>query len=160
MKKNRIKILFTLCFLLLVGCRSISNMKSESKNFKTAEKIFDDNYNKNGNAFLYSVGTIGYKYIWTHSDNEKIDLTIIDLSGKLERKQLINQENWTSSIQNELKELECLTVLDSDVLNIKFMNDQGKKIEQSLIHKFECLSKQNDALIYQIVKEIKLLGIK
>jgi hypothetical protein len=160
MKKIRIEILFTLCLLLLVGCRSTFNMKSESKNFKTAQKIFDDNYSKNGNAFLYSVGTIGNKYIWTHSGNKKIDLVIIDLSGKVERKQFTNQENWTSSIQNELKELECLSVLDGDILKIKFMNDQGKIFEQSLIHKFECLSKQKDDLIYQIVKEIKLLGIR
>lgn len=156
----KVSLILTLSLLFLVGCKSLVNQKSEAKNYKKAESIFEGYYAKNGNAFLYSVGTIGYKYIWTHSDGQKIDLTVIDLSGKIERKQVTGQENWTASTPTNFEELECPLILDGGMFNLKFKNREGNILNQSLLHKFECLEGQTQEVIKLMVKDLKLLSIK
>ena len=156
----RIKILFILPLFFIFGCGSTFNMKSENRNYEKAEQIFEDNFSKNGNAFLYSVGTIGPKYIWTHTDNEKIDLTVIDLSGKVQRKQISGQGNWTASAETKFEDLECPFVLDGDVLKIKFRNDEGRIFDQSLIHDFECLAEESQEVVKKTVEDMRFLKIK
>ena len=159
-KPLRIRILFVLPLFFIFGCQSTFNMKSENKNFEKADQIFQDNFSKNGNAFLYSLGTIGPKYIWTHTDSNKIDLTIIDLSGKVQSKQINGQEDWTALAETKFEDLGCPYVLDGDVLKIKFRNDKGKIYDQSLIHDFECLNQQSQEVINRTVEEMRFLKIK
>jgi hypothetical protein len=135
-------------------------MKSENKNYQKAEKLFDNYFNEYHNAFLFSFGTIGPKYVWTHIDNQKIILTSIDISGKREEKQIDNIQDWTDNAKTNFNDLECPMILDGDVFKIKFKNNEGALFDQSLIYEFECLEKQNQEVIKNTITEMKVLKIK
>ncbi len=160
MKRSKIISSIIVFLILLLGCKSAFNMKSEHKNLKKADQIFETNFSKNGNAFYYSIGTIGYKYIWTYSQRGTIDLTTIDLSGNIEQKGLNYSENWTTSADTDFEKLKCLEVLDGDVLKIKFKNGKNEIFNQFLIYDFKCLSEQNNPIIKHLIQDMKLLKIK
>lgn len=147
------------CLVLLIGCKTTYNMKSENKNYEKAEKLFDSYFNENRNAFLYSVGTIGPKYVWTY-DDQKITLTTIDISGKKKEKQLDNIQDWTGKSKTTFNEIDCPMVLDGDVLKIKFKNNKGDLFDQSLIYEFECLESKNQEVIKNTITGMKILKIK
>lgn len=158
--KNKINNVLFILLTFLFGCKSTFNIKSESKNFKKAEKIFENKFDKNGNAFFYSIGTIGYKYIWTYSTQGTIDLTTVDLSGNIKQKEINSSENWTTSALTDFQGIQCFEVLDGNILKIKFKNDKNELFNQFLIYEFECLSKQNYPIIKQTIKDMKMLNIR
>ena len=63
-------------------------MKSENKNYEKAEKLFDSYFNENGSAFLYSVGTIGPKYVWTYADQKIILISKVSSGRKIFRRKI------------------------------------------------------------------------
>ena len=158
MRNIRNIFIFICCTSAIIGCNSNFNIKTELNNYKKAENIFENYYNKNGNAFLYSIGTIGNKYIWSYFDNERVELTIVKLTGKKEIKEIINVKNWTNIIESNIENLPCPLVLDGDIIKFKFRNLKNKVFENTLAQDFECLEKNKE--IENIIKDIEMLKIK
>ena len=160
MKEKTTKISLGICFLLTLGCMNTFNMNSEAKNYEKAEKLFDIYFSKNNNAFLFSSGTVGPKYVWTHLENQKIKLMIIDLKGHKEEQQINDIQNWTLNEISSFTEPDCPFILDGDLLKIRFKNNDGNTFDQTLIHEFECLKMQKQKVIKKAISEMNTLKIK
>ncbi|TXK47441.1 hypothetical protein FVR03_09600 [Pontibacter qinzhouensis] len=134
-------------------------MESDSRNFRKGEKLFAKYYEENGNAFMYSVGTVGYKYIWTITSSEII-MTSIDLKGKTDTLRVKSIGNWTQHSGVNFEEPNCSMVLDGDVLILKFKNEEGQELEKSLINEIDCLEKSNSPILVSVLNDMKSLKIK
>ena len=157
--KTIIYISSVFCIAFLFGCKTTYDIKSENKNYEKAEKLFDSYFNENGSAFLYSVGTIGPKYVWTYAD-QKIILISIDISGKTGEKQIENIQDWTKESESTFNKIYCPMVLDGDILKIKFKNNKGDLFDQSLIYEFDCLKSKDHQVIKNTIEGMTILKIK
>ncbi len=155
-----IKTFFIVFVLLLVGCKTTINMKTEKQNGKKAERIFTANFAKNGNAFLYSVGTIGVKYIWTHLNDKELLLTVVNLNGKVEKKQINFKGDWLASTNLSIPKVDCPIIIDGSVLKIKIKNQKGEMLDETLLYEFVCLSDHKEGILGHLLNEMDQIKIR
>lgn len=162
MKKDKLKILFiaTILIILTTQCKIQKlTLRKENKNFQTAKIIYNKYFKTNKNAFLFSIGTVGPKYIWTiHADS--IELTFINTNGHKTISVFKTINNWTLNNNLEYKEPDCLLELDGDVQMFKITKQNGSIIDKSLAYQTDCLEKSNDELFKAIFNDMKTMKIR
>jgi len=106
------------------------------------------------------VGTIGYKYIWSHTTKHTIVLKIIDMSGKHKSIQYVEVTNWIGEPDTSSLKVNCPIILDGGILEIKFRYNSDSLFEETVFYDYDCLKEQESELINNILNDMRLMKIQ
>jgi len=122
MKKIINNVIYVLLMLFVLSC-GISNKLNRTTNKR--EKIINQLFENNGNAFYISSSHVLVSYVWSYSDNK---INIYKLSGnkiwKINNLPINERDDFFKQLsKEELYEIDKCMELDGDIFGYKFKKD-------------------------------------
>ena len=126
MRKSYTIIVLFFVFSFLVSCSTMQYAIKRNQDL-TAQQV-DDFYQKNGNAFYLSSTYANFSVVWTY-DEDRVEIYWLQ-KGKIERKQIINDNETIQYAEVSLEDIEkelyqrCAMELDGDMFGFMIEIDR------------------------------------